>query len=96
MKNQRIYKQWCDLADYYQHLNEDDLIFAIILKTAEGQDKEVLKQALELKKNGDILQCKKKIEKVLEQSNNERFSQFLEREKIDCAALLSEWDEIKG
>jgi hypothetical protein len=49
-----------------------------------------------LKKNGDILQCKKKIEKVLEQSNNERFSQFLEREKIDCAALLSEWDEIKG
>ena len=38
--------QWGDLIDFYQYLNEDDLIYGVLLKITEGEEKKLLVKAL--------------------------------------------------
>lgn len=35
-KKEKLVNQWSDLADYYQLLNEHDLIESVIIKLLEG------------------------------------------------------------
>jgi hypothetical protein len=51
--------QWTDLADYYQQLNEPDLVESVILQLLEGQKQTDLIKALKEKREGDLNTAKK-------------------------------------
>ena len=38
----KYFDNWGDLIDLYQHINEDDLIYGVILKLAKGDEKKML------------------------------------------------------
>jgi hypothetical protein len=49
-KKEKLSNQWTDLADYYQLLNEHDLIESVIIKLLEGDDKNNIIKALKEKR----------------------------------------------
>lgn len=49
-KKEKLTNQWSDLADYYQLLNEHDLIESVIIKLLEGEDKNNIIKALKEKR----------------------------------------------
>lgn len=91
-KKEKLTNQWSDLADYYQLLNEHDLIESVIIKLLEGEDKNNIIKALKEKRQGDLAQAKKIFDELMIRGINKRLNDFLNREKIDCTVLLSEWD----
>lgn len=61
----KVKEIWGDLVDLYHHINEEDLIYGVLLKLAEGEEKKVLLEALNLKKIGSIKDSEKLLDKAL-------------------------------
>ena len=49
-----MYKQWFDLADYYQALNEPEMIESIMIKITEKKEKDNLIKMIKCKKYGEL------------------------------------------
>lgn len=49
-----MYKQWFDLADYYQALNEPEMIESIMIKITEKKERDNLIKMIKCKKEGDL------------------------------------------
>ncbi len=79
----------------YKHISEEDLTYALVLNLALSAEKASLKEALEFKSAGEIRTAKQKFESLVEISTNDRLKKYIEKEKVDCSALLSQWDEIE-
>jgi hypothetical protein len=90
----KIERQWFDLAEYYQLLNEIDMIESVMFRVTEGQQRDRLIDALRRKKDGDLIEAQKLITQLMATNTSQRLTIFLEKEKIDCSVLLSEWDDI--
>ena len=90
----RIKSQWGDLIDFYHYLNEEDLIYGVLLKLTEGEEKRLLIKALESKKKGKIVEGNQTLDQTLKEANDIRIKEFIEKEKIDCEILLGAWDNV--
>ena len=90
----QIKSQWGDLIDFYHYLNEEDLIYGVLLKLTEGEEKRLLIKALESKKKGKIVEGNQTLDQTLKEANDIRIKEFIEKEKIDCEILLGAWDNV--
>lgn len=70
------------------------MVESVLIKIADEQYRQRLVDALKKKKDGELVEARKLIEEIMEESTSVRLNAFLEKEKIDCSVLLSEWDEI--
>jgi hypothetical protein len=48
-------RQWYDLVEYYQILNEPDMIEALVMKITEGEYRDNITKALKKKKEGELV-----------------------------------------
>ena len=71
--------QWGDLIDFYHYLNEDDLIYGVLLKITDGDEKKLLIKALESKKRGRINESHSTLLSALKESNDKRIQEFISK-----------------
>ena len=70
------------------------MIESVMYRVTEGPQREKLIDALRAKKNGDLHEAQRIFTQIMTTNTHQRLNQFLEKEKIDCSVLLSQWDEV--